>query len=59
MCPAQNQVIYQLPHLVVRVAHDFQTVENRNSGGEYEEKTKMRIESRNGVKVPWCLYSIA
>ncbi len=51
MCPAQNQVITQLSYLLVRVAQNFQAVENRDSVWEYEEEIKMTIESRNGVKV--------
>ena len=51
MCPARNQVITQLSYLLVRVVQSFQAVENRDSVWEYKEKSKMTIESQNGVKV--------
>ena len=51
MCPAQNQVITQLSYLLVRMAQNFQVVENRDIVREYKEEIKMTIESRNGVKV--------
>ena len=51
MCPAQNQVLTQVSYLLVRMAQEFQAIENRDSVWEYEEEIKMTVESWNGVKI--------
>lgn len=51
MCPAQNQVLTQLSYLLVRMAQEFQAVENRDPVWEYVEDIKMTVESRNGVQI--------
>ena len=51
MCPAQNQVLTQVSYLLVRMAQEFQTVDNRDPNQEYIEEIKMTVESRNGVRV--------
>lgn len=49
MCPAQNQVLTQASYLLVRMAQEFQAVENRDPVWEYVEEIKLTVESRKGV----------
>ena len=51
ICPAQQQVMIQTTYLLVRLAKEFERIENRDRVLEYVELTKMTTESRNGVKV--------
>lgn len=51
MCPAQNQVLTQLSYLLVRMAQNFQVLENRDPVWEYIEDIKMTVESRNGIQI--------
>jgi cytochrome P450 monooxygenase len=51
ICPAQQQVITQAVYLLVRMAQEFETIENGDPCPEYVELIKMLCESRNGVKV--------
>ena len=51
MCPAQNQVLTQLAYLLVRMAQEYQSIENRDPVLEYVEEIKMTVESRNGVQI--------
>jgi cytochrome P450 len=51
ICPAQQQVITQAVYLLVRMAQEFVTIENRDPCPEYVELIKMLCERRNGVKV--------
>lgn len=57
MCPAINQVISQGVYLLVRLALEFETLENRDECWEYVEATRMMAESRNGIKVAFHLGS--
>ena len=51
MCPAQNQVITQLAYILVRIAQRFRAVENKDDVWEYQEESKLTVQSRNSVKV--------
>ncbi|MCJ1354704.1 MAG: hypothetical protein MMC33_004693 [Icmadophila ericetorum] len=51
MCPAQNQVLTQLTYLLVRVAQEFQFIENRDEVYEYVEQVTLTNESKRGVKI--------
>jgi len=51
ICPAQQQVITQSVYLLVRMAQQFEMIENRDSCLEHIEKLKIMVESRNGVQV--------
>ena len=51
VCPAQQQVLVQATHLLLRVVREFEWVENRDEVEEYIELQRMAIESRRGVKI--------
>ncbi|KAG6005359.1 hypothetical protein E4U21_000210 [Claviceps maximensis] len=51
ICPAQQQIITQSVYLLVRMAQQFEIIENRDSCLEHVERLKIMVESRNGVQV--------
>lgn len=57
ICPAQQQMITQSVYLLVRLAQEFEVIENRDPCREFVEKLKIFTESANGVKV--ALHEVA
>ena len=57
ICPAQQQVLTQALYVLVRLVREFAGIGNRDPTLEYVERTKMTVESRNGVKIALCLAS--
>jgi len=51
ICPAQQMVLAQLTYLIVRLAQEFKTIENKDPVYRYVEEIKMTVESRNGTKI--------
>lgn len=51
ICPAQQQVITQTVYLLVRLAQEFEVLENRDPCQEFVERVRIFTESANGVKV--------
>lgn len=51
ICPAQPMALAQVTYLLVRMAQEYKTVENRDNVSQYVEEIKMTISSRNGVKI--------
>ena len=51
MCPAQNQVLTQLSYLLVRIAQEFRSIENRDDVYEFVEKVRITNESKRGVQI--------
>lgn len=53
VCPAEHQVLTQCVYLLVRLAQEFESMENRDPCITYVEQLKIMTESRNGVQVAW------
>ncbi|GAB0140012.1 hypothetical protein EsHS_00000650 [Epichloe bromicola] len=51
ICPAQQQAITQTIYLLVRLAREFEVLENRDPCLEYVEAFSLVSESKNGVQV--------
>ena len=51
MCPAQQQVLTQLAYLLVRMAKEFNSVENKDPVLDYVEEIRMTVKSRNEVRI--------
>jgi cytochrome P450 len=51
ICPAQQQVMTQATYVLLRLAQEFEGLENRDEELMYIGLTRMVTESRNGVKV--------
>ena len=50
-CPAQQMILTQYAYLLVRVAQECGSIENRDEVLEFVEEHRMTKQSRNGVKV--------
>ncbi|TVY85342.1 Cytochrome P450 monooxygenase lepH [Lachnellula suecica] len=51
ICPAQQNVLTDICYVLVRLAKEFQAVENRDECFEYVDRIVFTRESKNGVKV--------
>ena len=54
ICSAQQPVLTQVVYALVRLVREFASIRNRDPTLEYVERTKMTVESRNGVKIALC-----
>lgn len=50
-CPAQHMLLIQYAYLLVRLAKEFERIDNRDDVLEFVEEHRFAKSSRNGVKV--------
>jgi hypothetical protein len=51
MCPGQQMSLTQVTYLLVRLAQEFEGLENRDEVYEYVTLGEVTVQSRNGAKV--------
>lgn len=57
ICPAYQQVYIQTAYVLIRLAQEFDSIENRDPVLEYVELDRNLTESRNGVQIGLTLAS--
>ena len=58
VCPGQQLALAASAYVIVRLAQEFECIENRDPVVEFVEQYKIVTESKNGAKVAFVLPSV-